>query len=123
MGRRRADLCLQLCQPAGRAEEALKESEERYRVLVEFSPNSICVHRDGELLYVNPAGVRLFGAKNLDELVGRSVLDFIHPDSLPVVTERIRQVGAGETAPLIEEKFVTLDGDVRDVEVTSIRSF
>jgi PAS domain S-box-containing protein len=103
-----------------RAEEALKESEERYRVLVEFSPNSICVHRDGKLLYVNPAGVRLFGAKNLDELVGRSVLDFIHPDSLPIVTERIRRVGAGKTAPLIEEKFVTLDGEVRDVEVTSI---
>jgi PAS domain S-box-containing protein len=103
-----------------RAEEALKESEERYRVLVEFSPNSICVHRDGKLLYVNPACVRLFGAKNLDELVGRSVLDFIHPDSLPIVRERIRQVGAGKTAPLIEEKFVTPDGEVRDVEVTSI---
>src|SRR5437899_10687189 len=103
-----------------RAEEALRESEERYRVLVEFSPNSICVHRDGKLLYVNPAGVRLFGAKNLDELVGRSVLDFIHADSLPIVTERIRHVGAGKTAPLIEEKFVTLDGDARDVEVTSI---
>jgi PAS domain S-box-containing protein len=103
-----------------RAEEALKESEERYRVLVEFSPNSICVHRDGKLLYVNPAGVRLFGAKNLDELVGRSVLDFIHPDSLPVVRERIRQVGAGETAPLIEEKFVSLNGEVWDVEVTAI---
>jgi PAS domain S-box-containing protein len=103
-----------------RAEEALKESEERYRVLVEFSPNSICVHRDGKLLYVNPAGVRLFGAKNLDELVGRSVLDFIHPDSLPVVRERIRQVGAGETAPLIEEKFVSLNGEVRDVEVAAI---
>jgi PAS domain S-box-containing protein len=102
------------------AEEALKESEERYRVLVEFSPNSICVHRDGKLLYVNPACVRLFGAKNLDELVGRSVLDFIHPDSLPIVRDRIRQVGAGKTAPLIEEKFVTLDGEVRDVEVTSI---
>jgi PAS domain S-box-containing protein len=103
-----------------RAEEALKESEERYRVLVEFSPNSICVHRDGKLLYVNPAGVRLFGATDPAELVGRSVLDFIHPDSLPVVTERIRQVGAGETVPLIEEKFVTLNGEVRDVEVTSI---
>jgi PAS domain S-box-containing protein len=103
-----------------RAEEALKESEERYRVLVEFSPNSICVHRDGKLLYINQAGVRLFGAKNLDELVGRSVLDFIHPDSVPIVTERIRQVGAGETAPLIEEKFVTLNGEVRDVEVTAI---
>ena len=102
------------------AEEALKESEERYRVLVEFSPNSICVHQDGKLLYVNPAGVRLFGATNRDELVGRSVLDFIHPDSLPVVRERIRQVGAGGTAPLIEEKFVTLNGEVRDVEVTSI---
>jgi PAS domain S-box-containing protein len=103
-----------------RAEEALRESEERYRVLVEFSPNSICVHRDAKLLYVNPAGLRLFGATNLGELVGRSVLDFIHPDSLPVVTERIRQVGAGETAPLIEEKFVTLNGELRDVEVTAI---
>jgi PAS domain S-box-containing protein len=103
-----------------RAEEALKESEERYRVLVEFSPNSICVHRDGKLLYVNPAGVRLFGATNRHELVGRSVLDFIHPDSLPVVRERIRQVGAGETAPLLEEKFVTLNGEVRDVEVSAI---
>ncbi len=103
-----------------RAEEALKESEERYRVLVEFSPNSICVHRDGKLLYVNPAGVRLFGATDLAQLVGRSVFDFIHPDSLPVVRERIRQVGAGETVPLIEEKFVTLNGEVRDVEVTAI---
>lgn len=103
-----------------RAEEALKESEERYRVLVEFSPNSICVHRDGKLLYVNPAGVRLFGAANLEELVGRSVLDFIHPDSLPVVRERLRQLRAGETTPLIEEKFVTLKGEVRDVEVAAI---
>jgi PAS domain S-box-containing protein len=103
-----------------RAEEALKESEERYRVLVEFSPNSICVHRDGRLLYVNPAGVRLFGATDPTQLIGRSVVDFIHADSLAVVTERIRQVRAGETAPLIEEKFVTVDGEVRDVEVTSI---
>jgi len=103
-----------------RAEEALRESEERYRVLVEFSPNSICVHRDGKLLYVNPAGVRLFGATDLAELVGRSVLDFIHPDSLPVVRERLRRLRAGGTAPLIEERFVTLNGDVRDVEVTAI---
>src|SRR5438046_689802 len=103
-----------------RAEEALRESEERYRVLVEFYPNSICVHRDGKLLYVNPAGVRLFGATDLAELVGRSVLDFIHPDSLPVVRERLRRLRAGGTAPLIEERFVTLNGDVRDVEVTAI---
>ena len=103
-----------------RAEEALRESEERYRVLVEFSPNSICVHRDGKLLYVNPAGVRLFGATDLAELVGHSVLDFIHPDSLPVVRERLRRLREGGTAPLIEERFVTLNGDVRDVEVTAI---
>jgi PAS domain S-box-containing protein len=103
-----------------RAEEALKESEERYRVLVEFSPNSICVHRDGKLLYVNPAGVQLFGATNPEELVGRSVLDFIHPDSLPIVRERLRQLRSGETAPLIEEKFITLNGEVRDVEVMAI---
>jgi PAS domain S-box-containing protein len=103
-----------------RAEEALKESEERYRVLVEFSPNSICVHRDGDLLYVNPAGVRLFGAKDLNELVGHSVLDFIHSDSLPIVRERLSRLRARETVPLIEERFVTLNGEVRDVEVAAI---
>jgi PAS domain S-box-containing protein len=102
------------------AEKALRESEERYRVLVEFSPISICVHRDGKVLYMNEAGVRLFGAKDLTEVIGRSVLDFIHPDSLTVVRERMRQVQAGQTAPPIEERFITLNGEVRDVEVTAI---
>ncbi len=64
--------------------------------------------------------MRLFGATDLAELVGRSVLDFIHPDSLPVVRERLRRLREGGTAPLIEERFVTLKGDVRDVEVTAI---
>ena len=44
------------------AEEALKESEERYRRLVELSPDAIVVHREGKFIYVNPAAVRLWGA-------------------------------------------------------------
>jgi PAS domain S-box-containing protein len=101
-----------------RAEEASKQSEERYRALIEFSPDSILVHRNGKLLYLNPAGVAFFGAKHLSELVGRSAFGFIHPDFHPVVRERMRQLQAGDAVPLIEEKFVTLRGEQRDVEVT-----
>ena len=102
-----------------RAEEALKESEERYRVLVEFSPNSICVHRRQAALRQSGGRAALW-CKKSRRTRGRSVLDSIHPDSLPAVRERSPQVGAGETAPLIEEKFVSLNGEVWDVEVTAI---
>ena len=45
-----------------RIQEALKESEERYRSLVELSPDAIVVHREGKFVYVNPAAIKLWGA-------------------------------------------------------------
>jgi PAS domain S-box-containing protein len=102
------------------AETALCESEERYRLIVEKSPNTIAIHSEGKLVYLNPAGAKLVGAKNVDDLIGRSILDVVHPDSRKNVIERIRQVASGKDAPLFEEKFVKLDGSVIDVEVIGI---
>jgi len=104
-----------------RASDALKESEERYRQLVELSPFGFGIAVDGMVVFVNPAAARLLGAASPEELVGRSILDFVHPEDLPAATERIRQVfGEGKVAPLREEKFVRLDGRSVHVEVTAM---
>ncbi|UTW68824.1 PAS domain S-box protein [Anaerobacillus sp. HL2] len=57
-------------------EEAYSESEERYRSLVEASPDTISVQIDGIFVFINPAGVQLLGAKSKDEIIGRSVWEF-----------------------------------------------
>jgi PAS domain S-box-containing protein len=102
------------------AEEALRKSEERYRLIVEKSPNTIAIHQDGKLVFMNPAGAKLVGARNSEELIGRSILEFVHPDSRKNVIERMQQVAGGMEAPLFEEKFIKLDGTVIDVEVVGI---
>lgn len=96
----------------------LTESEERYRRLVEASPAPIVVHSDGRIRFINPAGLDLVGAKRADEVLGRSVMDFVHPDFRGVVLERVRKMEeTGEASYLLEERFLRLDGTVIDVEV------
>jgi two-component system cell cycle sensor histidine kinase/response regulator CckA len=98
--------------------KALKESEERYRLLVENSPDGIAVHTDGILRYANPALARLMGAAAPEDLIGRSVLDFVHPDYRDIAARRVRAMQSGETiVPLISEKLVRLDGSEVDVEI------
>jgi diguanylate cyclase (GGDEF)-like protein/PAS domain S-box-containing protein len=101
-----------------RAEQALRESEARYRTLTEWSPEAVAVHRAGRLLYVNPAALKLFGARSADEMVGRPIFDFIHPDYHRMVRERIRRSAEHQgAAPPAEEVFMKLDGTPVPVEV------
>jgi len=95
------------------AERALKESEERYRVLVELSPDAVIVHRDGKIVYINQAGVEMLGAKGSDEIIDRDILDFIHPDHHDVVKQRIEKIQT-EKRPLarLEEKYRRIDGQI-----------
>lgn len=103
-----------------RVEEQLRESEERYRRLVETSPDSIFLHQAGRFVFVNPAACTLLGASAAEQLIGRSVFDFIHPDQHSIVAERIRQTMAtGQTMPVIEETFRRLDGSYLEVEVAT----
>jgi PAS domain S-box-containing protein len=102
------------------AEEALQESEERYRQLVELSPDTIAVHSEGKIVFINTAGARLLGAANPEQLVGKPIMDFLHPDYRDTVRERIGRIQEGKEAPVIEEKFIRFDRTVIDVEVTTI---
>ncbi|MDO8340961.1 MAG: diguanylate cyclase, partial [Candidatus Woesebacteria bacterium] len=93
------------------------ESEERFRTLIEESPSAIAVHRDGRLLYVNPAAIELLGASSAQELMDQPVRDLVHPDFRPTVLARVKNgTTVGGVAPLIDLKFVKLDGSVIDVE-------
>ncbi|HSB82143.1 MAG TPA: PAS domain S-box protein [Candidatus Methylomirabilis sp.] len=97
-----------------RTAKSLLESEDRYRSLVEFAPETIAVHRGGRWIYINPAGLRLLGASDPSEIVGRPVLDFVHPDVRAAVKERIQQLERGDqrlTSPRAT-RLVRLDGQM-----------
>jgi PAS domain S-box-containing protein len=100
-----------------RSEAALRESEGRYRALVEWSPEAISVHRHGKVLFVNPAAVRMFGAGSPQDLIGRTVLDLVHPDFDPAALVQMENETVRGGAPMIEARFTTLNGTAIDVEI------
>jgi PAS domain S-box-containing protein len=103
-----------------RAEDELRASEERYRCLVELSPEAIYIHRDSRIEFVNPAAVRLFGAATPDDLIGKTPFDIFHPDCHREIRERIEtQLQDSRPTRFLEQKIVRLDGTVVDVEATS----
>ncbi len=103
------------------SEAALRESEDRFRTLMDLAPSAMAVHVAGKLVYVNREGARLMAAESPEQLIGRQVLEFVHPDSLPVAMANMRRVlETGKPSQAIAEKFIRLDGSVIDVEVTAI---
>lgn len=103
------------------AEEALKESEDRYRRLVELSPDAIVVHREGKFVYLNPAAVKLWGASGPEDLIGQSILNVVHPDFHDHVKERVDYIlNFQRPTPLVEQKCLRLDGAEIYVEVTGL---
>ncbi len=103
------------------ATSALQGSEQRYRQLVENSPDAIFIGCDGKFAYVNAAGLKLFGATHPDQILHRSVLEFIHPKYRETVAARMAKLQTERlTAPMLPEQFLRLDGSAVDVEVTAI---
>jgi len=102
---------------------ALQESELKYREFVENSPEAISIYADGKIVYVNKECVRLMRAKSRDELVGLSVAEYIHPDNRDAVFERMKLVAQSDidgSLPLVEEKYIRMDGTPMYVEVKAM---
>jgi two-component system, cell cycle sensor histidine kinase and response regulator CckA len=99
-------------------QNALQENEERYRILVETSPDAILMHRDGVILFANPSALRLFRAERAEHLLGRTVDSIVHPDFRGLVRERIEEAKSvvGHTNVPHEEMMLRLDGSPIDVE-------
>ena len=104
-----------------RAEMALRESEERFCLLVENAPEGIFVQAEGRFLFVNPALARMLGAARPEDLIGQDVLAFIAPEYCDVVRDRILlQRKTGGIAPPMEQEYLRLDGTRIPVETTAM---
>ena len=103
------------------AEEALRESEEKYRGLVENSPDGIVTYVHDEITYANSEAMRIVGADSYDQIIGKCVLEFIHPHSKESVIQRMKEVVLDENATqIVEEKLITLSGEAIYVELKAI---
>src|SRR5215510_332759 len=94
-----------------RAEEALLVSEERYRSLVELSPDALFVQTDDKIVFINTAGVKLLGANRAKEIIGKSAIAFVNPDDRKRIQQRVRKLYE-DHKPLrfVEHKVLRLDG-------------
>ncbi len=99
---------------------SLAASEERYRQLVDFSPDAIVVHQDMRVVYVNRRALRLLGARDPSQLLGVCVLELVHPAHRPAVQDRIAALTYGSApGPLMEQTLVRLGGTPVAVEVVA----
>ena len=102
-------------------ESNLRELIDRYRRLIDLSPDGIVVHQNGRIVYANRSGMDCVGAKHVDDVLGRSIIDFVHPDSLGPTLERIAKLS--EDTPISEPAEATLmrtDGTPWVIESVSV---
>ena len=101
-------------------EQALRESEQSSRSLIERSPDAIVVHREGEIVFVNQAAARLFAAGHPEKMAGLRIMDLVHPDYREIVRQRVTGVERDyKEALYLEQRILRLDGREIDVEAGS----
>ncbi len=94
--------------------------ERAFRQLAELTPDALIIHSGGVIRWANEAALALMAAPERAAMVGRPVLDFVAPESLPLVKARIaRMTVSGERVPATEETFLRLDGERVPVEVSA----
>jgi PAS domain S-box-containing protein len=90
--------------------EGLALSEERYRHLIEWSPEGIIVYRQGGIAYVNPVGIRFLGADRGEDLMGRDIIDMIDPAWQAIFQERVAQAALGAQMNIDNVRLIGQDG-------------
>ncbi len=100
------------------AEALLQESEQRYRTLVEASPDAVLVLKRGRIDFINQQGVRLLGVHSAADALGRSPFAFFARERHEVLRRNVvgLERGAGES-PLVEEELIRHDGSRRWVSL------
>jgi len=99
----------------------LSEKEACFRLLIERAPDAVLVQSEGRIVYMNAAALALIGAKSLAQVIGREVMDVIHPSSREVVKERVVRVTTGTSSVMCqEETYMRLDGAPVVCEVSAV---
>ncbi len=105
-----------------RLEEELKESKEEFAVLAENSIAGVFIVQDGVFKYVNPT-LASIGGYTREEMIGKSPAEFIHPDDVPVITDRLERRLRGEkVVSRYIARGLTKNGEVRLLEFFASRA-
>jgi PAS domain S-box-containing protein len=103
------------------SENEIRESENKYRQLADLMPSGLLIHVDGVITYANRMAARIFATEDPAGLIGRRMLDFLHPEFRDTVKERIRLLTEErEPAVMLEEKLVRANGEVFFAEVSAV---
>ncbi len=98
------------------------DADDRYRLLVDHSPDAICVHQYGRVVYINPVGVRWMAADSRDRLLGLPIVELVDADSVPPMLERLSTLlRRGDSTRPTELRLRRLDGTLLDVEAVAVR--
>ena len=102
------------------AEEELRRSEEKYKTLIEVSQDGVFINQDNKVVYINPAGLKLFGADNPEQVIGKSPFELFHPDFHPLMKQRIESLLKNWiNQSTLENQIIRLDGKYVDIEVAA----
>ena len=96
----------------------MPESVERYQRLVQRSPDGIFISQDTRTVFLNPSALRLVGAADPQQILGRPLLDLFHADSRSAIEELIAQWRSGLATAPADARIVRIDGVIADVDVT-----
>ena len=103
------------------ARDIAKKSEEEFRLLVESAPVGIFIQVDRRFSFINPAALRMFGAKKEDQIIGSPILDRFHPDYHELVNSRIEELNVRKhEVPYIQEICLKVDGEPFPVEISAV---
>ncbi|MDP3284512.1 MAG: PAS domain S-box protein, partial [Desulfobacterales bacterium] len=101
-----------------RAEDALRESEKKYRLVLEANPDPMIVYDiNGKVIYLNPAFSSLFGWK-LEERIGKKMDDFVPDEGWPKTKLMIDMAIAGKNFSGIETLRLTREGKIIPVSIS-----
>jgi PAS domain S-box-containing protein len=103
-----------------RAEEALRESEEKYRLLVENANEAVVVAQDGWMKFVNPKMTEIMGYSG-EELLSKPFVEFIHPDDQKMVLERhIKRIKGEELPQVYSFRIIDKNGNIKWLEINAV---
>ncbi len=98
----------------------LHESQEHYKTVVDNSPDAIIIHCEGKLVFASPSTLELLGASNYEEIMGKSIYEFVHPEDHELARKRLSEGLTNDNAlPIVEIRYIKIDRSIINVEAVS----
>jgi PAS domain S-box-containing protein len=94
-----------------KSEIALRESEERFRIMVESTPMSILLARAGRYIFANPSCAQLLGYHSPNELLGKEIFEIFAPEYHHLFKKRLNRIEQENSNPLVELQVMRKNGE------------